>query len=193
MALEQRRQLITAEQYLAQERLAETKSEYLGGEVFAMAGASRQHNKIVVNILNALGPQLRRRPCDLYPSDMRVKVAATGLYTYPDVSVVCGELQFEDAEVDTLLNPMVIIEVLSKSTAAYDRGEKFEQYRKIPSLNEYLLIAQERCLAEHYVRQPDGRWLLSEANDLQDVIELQSIGCRLALADVYEDVLVLVK
>jgi Uma2 family endonuclease len=185
--------VITPEQYLAQERLAEIKSEYLSGEVFAMSGASERHNLVAGNAFAALHGQRRGRPCRVYASDMRVKVAATGLYTYPDVSVVCGKVEFEDEQRDTLLNPQVIIEVLSKSTAAYDRGEKFEQYRKIPSLAEYLLIAQERPLIEHYTRQPDGRWLLSEANDLQDAIELSSIGCRLALADVYEDVLVLVK
>ncbi len=193
MVLQQRQKRIKPEQYLAMERAAETKSEFLGGEVFAMGGASRQHNKIVVNVLSALRPQLRRRPCEIYPSDMRIKVAATGLYTYPDISLVCGQIQLEDSEQDTLLNPQVIIEVLSKSAAAYDRGEKFEHYRKIPSLVEYLLIAQERCLVEHYIRQADGRWLLSEYSSLQDVIEMPSVGCRLALADVYEDVLMLVQ
>lgn len=193
MVLQRKQKRMTPEQYLAMERAAETKSEFLGGEIFAMTGASRQHNKIVVNTLSALRPQLRRRPCEIYPSDMRVKVVSTGLYTYPDISLVCGQIQFEDSTQDTLLNPQVIIEVLSKSTAAYDRGEKFEHYRKIPSLVEYLLIAQERCLVEHFTRQPDDRWLLAEANSLQDVIELPSVGCKLALADVYEDVLVLVQ
>lgn len=193
MVLQRKQKRVKPEQYLAMERATETKSEFLGGKVCAMGGASRQHNKIVVNTLSALRPQLRRRPCEIYPSDMRVKVAATGLYTYPDISLVCGQIQVEDSQQDTLLNPQVIIEVLSKSTAAYDRGEKFEHYRKIPSLAEYLLIAQERCLVEHFTRQADGRWLLAEASSLQDVIDLSSVGCKLALADVYEDVLVLVQ
>ncbi len=193
MVLQRKQKLITPEQYLAMERAAETKSEFYGGEVFAMSGASRQHNTITTNTLVSLHPQVRRRRCNIFANDMRVKVAATGLYTYPDIAIVCGGAKFEDAELDTLLNPTVIIEVLSKSTATYDRGEKFEHYRKIPSLVEYLLIAQERRLVEHYIRQPDGRWLLSEASDLQDVVELPTIECRLALADVYEDVLVLVK
>ncbi len=124
---------------------------------------------------------------------MRVKVAATGLYTYPDVSVACGETQIEDSAQDTLLNPTVIVEVLSKSTAAYDRGEKFEHYRKIPSLMEYLLVAQDKCLVEHYQRQPEDRWLLSETNSLEDVLELPAIDCRLALADVYDKVIVAMK
>ncbi len=193
MVLQRKQKLITPEQYLAMERAAETKSEFYGGEVFAMSGASRQHNTITTNTLVSLHPQVRRRRCNIFANDMRVKVAATGLSTYPDIAIVCGGAKFEDAELDTLLNPTVIIEVLSKSTATYDRGEKFEHYRKIPSLVEYLLIAQERRLVEHYIRQPDGRWLLSEASDLQDVVELPTIECRLALADVYEDVLVLVK
>ncbi len=193
MVLERKHKLITPEQYLAQERQAETKSEYLGGEMVPMLPVNHQHNLIAGNLLAALHPQLKQRPCEIFLGAMRLKVAATGLYTYPDISVVCDESHFEDAEEDSLLNPTLIIKVLSKSTAAYDRGEKFEHYRKIPSLIEYLLIAQERCLVEHYVRQPDDRWLFSEASDLQDVIELPTIGCRLALADVYEDVLVLVK
>ena len=143
--------LLTPEEYLARERRAETKSEYLRGEVFAMAGASRAHNLIASNAAGELRQQLRDRPCEVYPSDMRVKVSPSGLYTYPDVTVVCGEPQFEDAEVDTLLNPKVLVEVLSPSTADYDRGGKFTHYRRLPSLQEYVLISQDRPLVEHYV------------------------------------------
>jgi Uma2 family endonuclease len=124
---------------------------------------------------------------------MRVKVTAAGMYTYPDVVVVCEGGQYEDKEVDTLLNPTVIIEVLSKSTATYDRGEKFEQYRKLPSLIDYLLFSQSRCHVEHYARQLDDRWLLTEYNDLDAIVELPSIGCRLALSDVYEQIMFLIK
>ena len=123
---------------------------------------------------------------------MRAKVSPTGLYTYLDVTVVCGEAQFEDEQVDTLLNPTVIVEVLSPSTESRDRGWKFEQYRKLESLMEYVLIAQDKYHVEHYVRQPDNTWLLSETDDLQDTIHLPSINCGLALADVYEKVEIVV-
>ena len=126
----------TPDEYLALERKAEYKSEYFGGEIFAMTGASRKHNLVAGNIFAALHLQLKKRPCEIYPSDMRVKVSPTGLYTYPDVAVVCGEPMFDDEQKDTLLNPTVLVEVLSKSTASYDRGEKFEHYRKIKSLAE---------------------------------------------------------
>ena len=124
------RKRLSPQEYLAIERKSETRNEYYNGEMFAMAGASREHNLISVNLLRDIGNQLEDRPCEAYPSDMRVSIEATGLYTYPDVSVVCGEPRFEDREVDTLLNPTVIIEILSPTTEAYDRGFKFRQYRQ---------------------------------------------------------------
>lgn len=178
----------TQQEYLALERKAQDKSEYFNGEIFAMTGASRRHNVMVANALAALHGQLRKRPCEIYPSDMRVKVSPTGLYTYPDVVIVCGEPAFDDEQKDTLLNPTVLVEVLSKSTASYDRGEKFEHYRKLDSLNEYLVIAQNKYHVEHYVRQPDNQWLLSETDDVQSTVNLSSIGCRLSLLDVYDKV-----
>jgi Uma2 family endonuclease len=178
----------TPEEYLALERQAQCKSEYYAGEIFAMAGASRWHNLIVTNVLRELSTQLKGRPCTTYPSDMRVKVNPTGLYSYPDVTVVCGEAQFEDNQQDTLLNPTLIVEVLSESTEAYDRGGKFAHYRKLASLMEYVLIAQTKPHIEHYVRQPDNRWLLAEADSLHDSIHLPSIDCHLALAEVYDKV-----
>ena len=188
-----KRKKITEAQYLKMERASATKSEYFEGEVFAMAGTSKRHGVLAGNAFAALHPQARQRRCDIFQNDMRVKVTTTGLYTYPDVVVACGGGQYEDAEVDTLLNPTLMIEVLSKSTAAYDRGEKFQQYRKLPSLEDYILVSQDRRLIEHYSRQPDGRWLLSEFSELNDVIELPSIGCHLALRDVYDQVIVAVK
>ena len=178
----------TPEQYLALERQAEYKSEFLDGEIFAMAGASREHNLIALNVSASLHGQLRGRPCETYPSDMRVKVTATGLRTYPDVVVVCGEPQFEDENGDTLLNPILLVEVLSRTTEAYDRGEKFAHYRLLESLAEYVLIAQDRCQVERFTRQPDGQWLLAEAHDLGAAIALPSIGAQLVLAEVYERV-----
>ena len=179
---------ISPEEYLALERQAETKSEYLDGEIFAMTGASRKHNRLSVNLTVALDSQLRDKGCEVYANQMRVKVSVTGLYTYPDVIVVCGEPQFEDAEVDTLLNPTLIIEVLSKSTEDYDRGTKFLHYRALPSLREYILIAQNRIHVEHHLRQNDA-WLLTETDLREDVIELPSVGARLALTEIYDRVL----
>jgi len=178
----------TPEEYLALERQAEYKSEYFNGEIFAMTGASRRHNLVAGNVFASLHGQLRKRPCEIYPSDMRVKVSPTGLYTYPDVVIVCGEPIFDDKQKDTLLNPTVLVEVLSKSTASYDRGEKFEHYRKLDSLAEYLVIAQNKYHVEHYTRQPDNRWLLSETDDMQKTNHLSSIECDLALADIYDKV-----
>jgi len=179
---------LTAEQYLALERSAAYKSEYVRGEVFAMAGASPAHVLIVSNIVAGLHRQLRRGPCTVYSSDLRVTAQALGLYTYPDVVVVCGDLQFDDEHRDTLVNPTLIVEVLSESTKDYDRGGKFAHYRKIPSFEEYVLVAQDECYVEHYVKQADLRWLLSETNRLGDTLSLASITCTLLLNDIYEKV-----
>jgi Uma2 family endonuclease len=134
---------ITAAEYLEIERKAEIKSEYIAGRTYAMSGASRQHNLITANTLSEIHPQLRGRNCEAFVSDMRVKVSPTGMYTYPDDVAVCGEARFEDSHMDTLLNPTVIVEVLSGSTEAYDRGEKFAHYRRLESLREYVLVAQD--------------------------------------------------
>jgi Uma2 family endonuclease len=179
---------LTPEEYLKIERQAEYKSEYFAGEMFAMAGAVERHNLICWNILGQLYHQMRQRRCRAYPSDMRVRVSATGLYTYPDIVALCGEPKFLDDHRDTLLNPSVIVEVLSPSTEAYDRGRKFEHYRSIESLAEYLLVASDRVHADLYRRQADGLWVLSPAGEPGDTVELPSIGCRLLLADVYEKV-----
>jgi Uma2 family endonuclease len=179
---------LTPEEYLRQERDAETKSEYWNGEVYALAGATRTHNRITVNMLISLGNQLKGSRCTLYPSDMRVKVQATGLYTYPDMAVVCGKERFEGRHSETLLNPTVIVEVLSPSTEAYDRGAKFVHYRQLPSLTDYLLIAQEQPAVDHFVRQGDGNWLLVAYAGLDAVVQLASVDCTLALADVYDKV-----
>jgi Uma2 family endonuclease len=179
---------ISPEQYLEAERRAETKSEYLAGQVFALAGASERHNLIVANLIMEIGRQLKGRPCRVYPSDMRLRVSETGFYTYPDVTVVCGSPQLEDAHMDTLLNPTMLIEVLSDSTERYDRSRKAEHYRRIPSLEEYLLIAQDTPRIERYRRQGEREWLLSEAIGLEESIEVASIEGMLGLREVYERV-----
>ncbi len=179
---------LTPEEYLALERKSEYRSEYFDGEIFAMTGASREHNLITSNIIGELRQQLKGKPCEVYPSDMRVRVAAWNLYTYPDVVAVCGEPQFEDAYVDTLLNPTLLVEILSPSTESYDRGRKFLYHRTIASLAEYLIVSQDEYRIEHYLKQPDGRWLLSDAASLEAVVELTSIGCSLALREAYDRV-----
>lgn len=185
---QQIRPYITPQEYLAIERKAEYKSEYLHGEIFAMGGASRKHNLVAGNIFGELRQQLKNRQCEAYMGDMRVKVTAAGLYTYPDVVVVCGEPKFEDQHVDTLLNPTLLVEVLSQSTERYDRIAKSSYYRTLESLAEHLLVAQDEIRLEQYVKQADGQWLLVEYHSLDNNVELQSIGCSLALRDVYDKV-----
>ena len=181
---------ISAQTYLKQERLAEAKSEYLNGEVFAMAGASRKHNQITSNLVVSLGSQLSGRDCSVYTSDMKVRTDARDAdkYSYPDVVVACDDEQFEDEEEDVLLNPRMIIEVLSKSTEAYDRGLKFFHYQLIPSLQDYLLVTQHYCRVEHYQRRDDIQWVYSEFHAMTDELELSSLGCHLKVADVYHRV-----
>lgn len=179
--------LITPEEYLRMERASQEKHEYYRGEVFAMTGASENHNIVVSSTLATLYNQLRKKPCQIYPSDMRVRIPATGLYTYPDISIVCGTPEFEDDGLDTLLNPTVIIEVLSSSTEQYDRGKKFQHYRTVASLQEYILIAQDTNRIEHFGRQ-GNQWILTDAKTDDAVLTLPSIDCTLALVDVYEKV-----
>lgn len=179
---------LTPEEYLAIERRNEYKSEYVDGEMVAMTGASRRHNLITVNITGQLYPQLRGRPCETYSGDMRVRIPTTRAYMYPDVVVVCGEPRLEDDYLDTLLNPTVLIEVLSESTERYDRGRKFGFYRTIESLADYVLVAQDECRVEQYAKQPDGRWLLTDHRLPEDLVELASIQSTLKLSEVYEKV-----
>jgi len=179
----------TPEEYLALERRSAAKNEYIHGEIVAMTGASRRHNLIAGNVFATLHAQLRKgRDCEAYTNDMRVRIPATNLYTYPDVVVACGEPRFDDGELDTLLNPTLVAEVLSKSTEDYDRGTKFANYRTLPSFAEYLVIAQDRVHVEHHVREAEDRWVLTETDDPGASLELPSIRCTLALADIYDRV-----
>ena len=189
MAINPRTTLTSAE-YLAFERAqTDAKHEYLNGEVIMIAGASLEHNRIVSNLVATLHGQMRGRACDVFSGDMRIHISATGLYTYPDIVALCGEPQLEDNQSDILLNPDVIMEVLSPSTEAYDRGRKFDHYRSLESLQTYVLVAQDRWQIELYQRQDTGDWLLSVVKGPEASVSLSAIGCELALADVYERVL----
>ncbi len=178
-------QPISPEEYLQRERKAEGKSEYFAGEIFAMAGATRRHSRIVKNITSFLDQKLDQTPCDVDASELRVLVSATGLYTYPDVVVTCGEEQFLDNQFDTLLNPLLIIEVLSPSTEDYDRGKKFANYRTIPSLREYVMVAQDRMYAERYWFQEKGKWIYTEHSGPDAKIPLVSIEVELPMTSIY--------
>lgn len=182
---------VTPEEYLAMDRAADSKSEYYDGVIVAMAGASEPHNLIVGNIIVALGIQLRGGSCRVYPSDLRVWNPITRSHTFPDVVVVCGESRLNgDGENDVLLNPTLLIEVLSPSTEAKDRGGKAESFRRLDSLQEYLLVSQFEPHIEHYRRYDERQWILTEATQLADALELGSIGCTLALSDIYQNVAV---
>lgn len=176
---------LTPEEYLAIERAAEFRSEYFDGEMFMMSGASRAHILIVGNILYRIRQQFDDRDCEIYTNDMRVRIPATGLYAYPDVVAVCGEPRFDDNVFDTLNNPTVIIEVLSESTASYDRGFKFVNYRTIETLKEYLVVAQHEYKVEHYTKESDGSWRIVDVHGLDKTIQLAAIECALKLEDIY--------
>lgn len=179
---------LTPEQYLSQERQSEVRSEYFDGEIFAMAGASREHNQISTNLVRVLGNQLLEKPCNVYSSDMKVKIDKVRKYTYPDVVVACQPERFEDEKRDVLLNPVVIIEILSDSTEAYDRGRKFLHYQSLDSLVEYLLVSQNASLIERFSRQDGNHWIYSQFHDMNDVIDIEYIGCILPLQEIYQKV-----
>jgi Uma2 family endonuclease len=181
-----RNEQVSAEEYLARERAAAQRHELVRGRVVAMAGGTRAHSLIAARCIAALGSALGDRPCEVYTSDMRIKTADR--YTYADVSVVCGAPELEDAHQDTLLNPTVIIEVLSPSTEAYDRGEKFASYQTLHALTDYVLVAQDRIRVEHFHRQPDGSWHLTACGP-GDRLVIDRLGCAIPLADIYRNVL----
>lgn len=181
------RTYLTPAEYINWERKAVTKHEYLDGEIVAMSGASNAHNIITMNTSYQLYDQLLDRDCFVYASDMRVRVQSPVSYFYPDIAVVCGEPRFEDDVFDTLLNPTIIIEVLSPSTAAYDRREKFTRYQQIASLKEYILISQSRMYVEHHLRQ-ENRWCTTEFQQSDNVVPVTSIKCELLLRHIYRRV-----
>lgn len=177
------------EDYLAAERAGrDVKHEYVNGEVFAMTGASFNHNLIVLNLGSELRARLKGRPCHVLPNDMRVRIEAANAAKYPDLTALCEPPRFRDDRQDVLLNPVLIVEVLSASTEAYDRGGKFAIYRRLPSLEEYVLVSQDQPLVEAFSRQPDGRWVLSETEGLDAEVVFAALGCRVAMWEIYDKV-----
>jgi len=179
---------ISPEEYLERERRATYRSEYIDGEMFAMAGASRQHNRIVTNLVTGLDTQLKSRPCNVYSNDMRIHVPSTGYFTYPDVVVTCGKEEFTDAHNDILVNPLLIIEVLSDSTASYDRGKKFEHYQELESFVEYVLIHQHTPRTEQFFRQTATEWLYTDTRGEESIVTLRSLNCSLPIREIYHKV-----
>jgi len=174
------------DEYLAMERESVGRHEYLDGQIYEMAGESLQHSRICINLAVEVGSCLKGRRCEALSPNMKVRTGDSGQFSYPDLTIVCGEPIFLDAYNDVLLNPAVIFEVLSPSAEAYDRGEKFLRYRNyIDTLTDYVLVSQKRPLIDHFVRQADGRWLLSSFENLAARIEISAIGCRFELADIY--------
>jgi Uma2 family endonuclease len=188
MSLQRALAVFTPEEYLALERLSEIRHEFLDGTVYAMAGESPTHSAICFNLAGALHPQLRGTSCRGFSPNMKVRAGEAGLYAYPDLAVACGETFFHDRHGDVLLNPVVVFEVLSRSTQTYDRGEKFERYKSIETLRDYVLVSQDRALLEHFSCRPDGTWAHAEMEGTDAALTLDSINCRLALADVYDRV-----
>jgi Uma2 family endonuclease len=180
---------LTPEEYLAIERRAEYKSEYIDGVMYAMAGGSPEHYSISGNAHTLINLRLWDTPCRVFNSDMKVRVPSTRKFHYPDVTVVCDKAEFADDERDVLLNPLLLVEVSSKSTAKYDRKEKFNHYQEIESFREYLLVDQDRPLVERFVKQPNGAWISVKVAGLDQSIELTTINCRLELKDIYAKVL----
>lgn len=179
---------LTEAEYLAIEWAAEFKSEFYNGEMFAMAGASREHNRIKDNLIAELGSRFKGGPCQTYSSDQRLKVSKTGLYTYPDIVIVCGQADYAESDRDTLVNPTAVIEILSPTTEKYDRGVKFRHYQKVPSLKEYVLVSQDEPVCERFVRQPDETWVLTTVTGLSGELTFASVPARIPLTDVYAGV-----
>lgn len=187
MGLPKRVPSLSAVEYLHIERAAAYRSEFFRGEMFAMAGGSPKHSLIKMNLAGSLWNRLRGHRCTAYDSDLRIR-CRTGLYTYPDASVICGELEFDDEHKDTVLNPTLIVEVLSKTTEAYDRGKKFDHYRTIPALREYVLVAHDEPMVQRFLRNDDDTWTLTAVSGLERSLMLNSIGVELPLAEVFDRV-----
>ncbi len=187
MLLKQKTFIGTAE-YLAMERESEIRNEYVNGQMFAMSGASREHNLISTNIVRVLANYFLDKPCSVFASDMKIGISDVDIYTYPDIAVVCGREEYQDDHQDILLNPIVIIEILSDSTEAYDRGDKFASYQRIISLTQYILVSQYFCGVEIFTRNPDATWMYSIFDRMEDIVPIKSIACEIQASEIYRKV-----
>lgn len=189
MAAFQPKQIYSLEEYLELEKRSDEKFEFWDGNVWSMSGASFAHNQIVMNLSIDLGSKVRQNGCHAYPADMRIKVPSYSPYRYPDLTALCGKPEIEKiGGIDMLVNPQLIVEVLSDSTEAFDRGDTFSYYKSIASFSEYLLIAQHRPHVTQFVKHGDGFWMNVEFNDLSDSVALKSVSCSLSLELIYRDV-----
>jgi Uma2 family endonuclease len=179
---------LTVAEYLARERTAEVRGEFLGGEVIPVPRTSREHNRLKENLVGEIGTRLKGGPCRTYSSTQRVNVSATGLYTYPDIAIVCGRAEYDPADRDTLVNPVAVIEVLSPATESYDRGAKFRQYQQIPSFKEYVLVSQDDAVVERFVRQADDTWVLTVLTGLTGDLTFATVPVQIPLADIYRGI-----
>ena len=179
---------ISEKEYLDAERLALDKHEYYRGEIFAMSGASIPHNQIFSNFFLAIGTKLKGKKCQPFGSDLRIHIPKNTLYTYPDISIVCGEIETTDQKFDTITNPAVLIEILSPSTRNYDKGEKFTLYREIDSLQEYILIDSERVMVEKFIRNSDNSWQLTEYKTIEQSFTIETVNLEINLIDIYDGV-----
>ena len=177
---------VSAAEYLAAERVAVEKHEYYQGEIFAMSGASRNHHEIFSNLFVDIGTKLKGKNCKPYGSDFRVHIPKNTLYTYPDISIICGDVDLTDEHFDTVTNPTVIIELLSRSTRNFDKGEKFTLYRDIDSLREYILVDTEKIYVEKNIRHPDNSWQLTDYRSIEDSFTISTVDLSFLLQDIYE-------
>jgi Uma2 family endonuclease len=179
---------ISAEDYLTQERIAMEKHEYYQGEIFAMSGASLKHNIIFSNLFTDIGSKLKGKGCRPYGSDLRIHIPKNTLYTYPDISIFCENPDLTDDKFDTATNPSVLIELLSKFTRNYDKGEKFTLYRDIDSLKEYILVDTEKIFVEKHIRNADNSWQLTDYRSLDNSFSIETVDCIFSLKDIYEGI-----
>lgn len=190
MSLRREMPRFTPEEYLERERRSDVRHEYLDGQIYEMAGESLNHSQICINLAREVSLRLKGTRCQALSPNMKVRAQTRGFYAYPDLTIVCGEPLFDDERRDVLLNPKVIFEVLSPSTAAYDRVKKFTRYRaEIASFSDYVLVAQDEMVVEHYEKQADGRWVYAAYTEISETVKLASIDCELAMREIYDRVL----
>ena len=186
--LRRTKRVFSPTEYLAMEEVADSKSEYFSGKIFTMSGGTPDHSSVAVNLIAALGTRLAAKPCRVFNSDMRLHIERNGLYTYPDVMVICGKIELVKRRNDTVTNPVLIVEVLSESTRDYDRGLKFNLYKQVPSLREYVVVESENPRVECYRRGADDQWVVEMMDDPGATVRLASVACEIPMGEIYRKV-----